>query len=257
MIKKNYNYFDLENNVVNVGKIEKMSKSKKNVVDPTSIINLYGADTARWFMLSDSPPDRDLEWTDNGIAGSYKFVNKVWNLANEVLNDSYSFSKSSNDNLLYEKLDETIGSVTKNIDAFHYNKSVANIYELINFLQKQLNNTAVSKNCVLETLKKLSLLLQPFVPHLSEELWSHLVGDDMAICQSWPTKIGMSKKSSYGIAIQVNGKTKDVIFLDHTPEEKALFDILNTNNKIQKIIKNKKIIRTIYVPNRILNILIK
>ena len=134
---------------------------------------------------------------------------------------------------------------------------MANIYELINFLQKQLNNNAVSKNCVLETLKKLSLLLQPFIPHLSEELWSHLVGDDMAICQSWPTKIGMSKKSSYGMAIQVNGKTKDVIFLDHTPEEKALFDILKNNNKIQKIIKNKKIIRTIYVPNKILNILIK
>ena len=257
IIKKDYNYFDLENNVVNVGKIEKMSKSKKNVVDPTSIINLYGADTARWFMLSDSPPDRDLEWTDSGIAGSYKFINKIWNLTKEVLNDSYNFSKSSNDNLLYAKLDETIENVTNNIKAFQYNKSVANIYELINFLQKQLNNNAVSKNCVLETLKKLSLLLQPFIPHLSEELWSHLVGGDMAICQSWPTKIGMSKKSSYGMAIQVNGKTKDVILLDHTPEEKALFDILKNNNKIQKIIKNKKIIRTIYVPNRILNILIK
>jgi len=257
IIKKDYNYFDLENNVVNVGKIEKMSKSKKNVVDPTSIINLYGADTARWFMLSDSPPDRDLEWTDSGIAGSYKFINKIWNLTKEVLNDSYNFSKSSNDNLLYAKLDETIENVTNNINAFQYNKSVANIYELINFLQKQLNNNAVSKNCVLETLKKLSLLLQPFTPHLSEELWSHLVGGDMAICQSWPTKIGMSKKSSYGMVIQVNGKTKDVIFLDHTPEEKALFDILKNNNKIQKIIKNKKIIRTIYVPNRILNILIK
>ena len=257
IIKKDYNYFDLENNVVNVGKIEKMSKSKKNVIDPTSIINLYGADTARWFMLSDSPPDRDLEWTDSGIAGSYKFINKIWNLTKEVLNDSYNFSKSSNDNLLYAKLDETIENVTNNINAFQYNKSVANIYELINFLQKQLNNNAVSKNCVLETLKKLSLLLQPFIPHLSEELWSHLVGGDMAICQSWPIKIGMSKKSSYGIAIQVNGKTKDVILLDHTPEEKALFDILKNNNKIQKIIKNKKIIRTIYVPNRILNILIK
>ena len=257
IIKKDYNYFDLENNVVNVGKIEKMSKSKKNVVDPTSIINLYGADTARWFMLSDSPPDRDLEWTDSGIAGSYKFINKIWNLTKEVLNDSYNFSKSSNDNLLYAKLDETIENVTNNINAFQYNKSVANIYELINFLQKQLNNNAVSKNCVLETLKKLSLLLQPFIPHLSEELWSHLVGGDMAICQSWPIKIGKSKKSSYGIAIQVNGKTKDVILLDHTPEEKALFDILKNNNKIQKIIKNKKIIRTIYVPNRILNILIK
>ena len=257
IIKKDYNYFDLENNVVNVGKIEKMSKSKKNVVDPTSIINLYGADTARWFMLSDSPPDRDLEWTDSGIAGSYKFINKIWNLTKEVLNDSYNFSKSSNDNLLYARLDETIENVTNNINAFQYNKSVANIYELINFLQKQLNNNAVSKNCVLETLKKLSLLLQPFIPHLSEELWSHLVGGDMAICQSWPIKIGMSKKSSYGMAIQVNGKTKDVIFLDHTPEEKALFDILKNNNKIQKIIKNKKIIRTIYVPNKILNILIK
>ena len=208
-------------------------------------------------MLSDSPPDRDLEWTENGITGSYKFINKIWNLTNEVLNDSYNFSKHSNDNLLYAKLDETIENVTNNIDAFQYNKSVANIYELINFLQKQLNNNAVSKNCAIKTLEKLSLLLQPFVPHLSEELWGFLAGNNMAICQPWPTKIGMDKKKSYGIAIQVNGKTKDVVVLDSTPEEKELFKILKNNNKIQKIIKNKKIIRTIYVPNRILNILIK
>jgi leucyl-tRNA synthetase len=257
IINKDYNYFDLENNVVDTGKIEKMSKSKKNVIDPTSIINLYGADTARWFMLSDSPPDRDLEWTENGITGSYKFINKIWNLTNEVLNDSYNFSKHSNDNLLYAKLDETIESVTNNIDAFQYNKSVANIYELINFLQKQLNNNAVSKNCAIKTLEKLSLLLQPFVPHLSEELWDLLAGNDMAICQSWPTKIGISKKISYGIALQVNGKTRDVIVLDFTPKEEELLNLLKNNNKIQKFIKNKKIIRTIYVPNKILNILIK
>ena len=254
--KKDFNYFDLTNRSVEVGKIEKMSKSKKNVVDPTSIINLYGADTARWFMLSDSPPDKDLEWTDNGVAGSYKFINKIWNLTNEVLNDSYNFGKTSNDNLLYAKLDETIEDVTNNINAFQYNKSVANIYELTNFLQKQLNNS-ISKDCALKTLKKLSLLIQPFVPHLSEELWSHLGGDGMAICQSWPTKIGIIRKKSYGIAIQVNGKTRDVIVLNYTPEEKKLFNILKNNNKIQKIIKNKKIIRTIYVPNKILNILIK
>jgi len=257
IIKKNFNYFDLANNSVDVGKIEKMSKSKKNVIDPTSIINLYGADTARWFMLSDSPPDRDLEWTDNGIAGSYKFINKIWNLTNKVLDDSYNFSKPSNDSSLYAKLDETIESVTKNIDAFQYNKSVANIYELINFLQNKLNNNTVSKDCALETLGRLSLLLQPFVPHLSEELWSLLMGEGMAICQSWPTKIGVNKKSSYGIAIQINGKTKDVIVLNSTPKEKELFRILKNNNKIQNIIKNKKIIRTIYVPNKILNILIK
>jgi len=255
--KKDFNYFDLTNKGVDVGKIEKMSKSKKNVIDPTSIINLYGADTARWFMLSDSPPDRDLEWTDNGIVGSYKFINKIWNLTNEVLNDSFNFSKSSNDNLLYAKLDETIEDVTNNINAFQYNKSVANIYELINFLQKQLNSSIISKDCALHALKKLSLLLQPFVPHLSEELWRHLGGDDMAICQSWPTKIGMSRKKSYGMAIQINGKTRDVIVLDYTPEEKELFKILKNNNKIQKIINNKKITRTIYVPNKILNILIK
>jgi leucyl-tRNA synthetase len=257
IIKKDYNYFDLANNDVDMGKIEKMSKSKKNVIDPTSIINLYGADTARWFMLSDSPPDRDLEWTDSGIAGSYKFINRIWNLANEVLNDTYNFSNSSNDNLLYAKLDETIESVTKNIDSFQYNKSVANIYELVNFLQKQLNNSVVSKNCAKKTLEKLSLLLQPFVPHLSEELWRLLVGGNMAILQSWPTKTGINKKNSYGIALQVNGKTRDVIVLDFTPTEKELFAMLQGNNKIQKIIKSKKIIRTIYVPNKILNILIK
>ena len=235
-----------------------MSKSKKNVIDPTSIIKMYGADTARWFMLSDSPPDRDLEWTDNGIAGSFKFINKIWSLSHNIINNNYDFVLTTNkDNLIYEKLDETIIRVTENIDLFQYNKAVANIYELINLLQKLINSKTISKTSCVKTIEIVSLLIQPFVPHLSEEIWFLLGGKGLAIAQKWPSKLNISKKNNFIVAIQVKGKTKDVISLKYTPTEKEFLEMLKKNIKIKKIIMNKEITRSIYVPNKIINILIK
>jgi Leucyl-tRNA synthetase len=159
---------------IKVGKIEKMSKSKKNVIDPSDIIEQYGADTARWFMLSDSPPDRDLEWTENGITGSFKFINKIWGLAKDaqiIKNDS---SNNELDNIINVKVNETIKNVTTNIEAFHYNKAIANIYELINLIQKNLYSSKLSLDSIKYAFKTLALLLQPFTPHISEELWKLL-----------------------------------------------------------------------------------
>ena len=256
--KKDKTYFDKNNQIVQVGKIEKMSKSKKNVIDPTSIIKMYGADTARWFMLSDSPPDRDLEWTDNGIAGSYKFINKIWSLSNNIINNNFDYVLTTiDDNLIYEKLDETIIKVTENIDLFQYNKAVANIYELINLLQKLINSKKISKISCIKTIKTISLLIQPFIPHLSEEIWFLLGEKGLAISQEWPSRLNISKKNNFIIAIQINGKTKDVITLRHTPTEKEFHELLKKNKKIKKIIMNKEITRSIYIPNKIINILIK
>ena len=254
---KNNNYFDKNNDIVKVGKIEKMSKSKKNVINPNSIIDMYGADTARWFMLSDSPPERDLEWTDSGANGSYKFINKIWGIANEIVSKNFSSNSAKEDDNLYLKLDDTIRDVTNNIETFQYNKAVANIYELVNKFQKLLNDNLISKNASLKTTKKLALLIQPFIPHLSEEIFKIIGESSLAISQKWPKKIGTTKKELHKIPIQINGKIKDIIELNYSTNKNQLLKKIKNIHKIQKIIAGKEIYRVIYIPNKIINLLIK
>ncbi len=241
---------------VAVGKIEKMSKSKKNVIDPTDIINNYGADTARWFMLSDSPPDRDLEWTDSGISGSHKYINKVWNLMQEVIGGNYKEKDSSQENVLKEKINYTIESVTKNIENFHFNKSVANLYELVNIFQKLILEKTVSKKYLIESFKTLSILLQPFTPHLSEEMWKKLGSNTLAVNQQWPKPTKIKALEISNIAIQINGKTKQILEVNSNINKGEIEDLVYEISKIKKIIGDKKIKRTIFVPKKIFNIVV-
>ena len=253
---KDNNPIDKLNKKVIVGKIEKMSKSKKNVVDPTKMINDYGADTARWFMLSDSPPDRDLEWTENGIASSFKFINKVWDLVQNVISDEYLGNSNKENKNLEEKTNLTIESVTRNIENFHYNKSIANIYELINMIQKTIANKLVTQDCLKYTFKNLALLLQPFTPHLSEEIWEFLGYKGLIINQPWPKTLTKQVKKTCKIAVQINGKTKTVIDIAlGASEKKVKLKTLKTK-KIIKMIDNKQIKRIIFVPDKILNIVL-
>ena len=256
IICKNNIFYDSKDNKIEVGKIEKMSKSKKNVIDPSSIINLYGADTARWFMLSDSPPDRDLEWTESGVAGSFKFINKIWDLAGFIDDTKYQFPKKNITNDLEHKLNETIKSVTKNIESFHFNKAVANIYELTNNLQNVLRKKLISKDYLIKFFKNIALLLHPFIPHFSEELWSLLGGKALAYDQEWPKTSHMVKTIEYNIALQINGRTKDILKLNYTPEKEAVIKIIEKKEKFKKFIEKKEIKRVIYVPNKVLNIVI-
>ena len=255
LIHKKKDIYDSSDNKVEVGKIEKMSKSKKNVVDPSNIIDLYGADTARWFMLSDSPPDKDLEWTESGIAGSFKFINKIWNLLGEVLDDTFQSTGDESDTL-NEKIDETVENVTQNINLFHYNKSVANIHELVNLIQKSIIKKTASKKCLLSSFEKLALLLQPFAPHLSEEMWLSLGHKELAINQSWPKTSGIKRAKTSKIAFQINGKTKKILELRGGLNEEKVKKIALSDEKIKKIVGKNKIKRTIFVPEKILNVVI-
>jgi leucyl-tRNA synthetase len=254
-IKDNFAY-DKNGDEIQIGKIEKMSKSKKNVIDPNNIINIYGADTARWFMLSDSPPERDLEWSDSGISGSFKFINKIWDLTIGAIDDENSFLENTAAPELLEKKNEVIINVTKNIEGFQFNKAVANIYEFINFLQKNIKNKTLSKKDLISALKLTSLLIHPFIPHLSEEMWSKLGGLELAIEQKWPEAKAGAAKTKTKIAIQVNGKTKDVLVFSENPNKNLVLKALEKNTKIQKIILNKEIKRAIFVPEKILNLVI-
>ena len=256
VVFENNSYRDSDNETVVVGKIEKMSKSKKNVVDPSQTIEVYGADTARWFMLSDSPPDRDLEWTEFGIAGSYKFINKIWELTYE-LKTIYLSKTITEDKNLQIKINKTIKDVGENIDLFHYNKAIAKIHEFINYAQQLISKKMISKEVGIDSFQKLSLIIQPFIPHISEELWLILGGGNLAIEQKWPSVDEVYLKTSYNIAVQINGKTKDVFLSDKELDKEGVISILKINQKIAGLLKEKIIIKTIYVPNKIINFVIK
>tara|TARA_B100000575_G_C23126218_1_gene652513 strand:+ start:3 stop:2369 length:2367 start_codon:yes stop_codon:yes gene_type:complete len=246
----NDKFFDSNNQEVVGGKIEKMSKSKKNVIDPNDIIDLYGADTARWFMLSDSPPDRDLQWTETGILSSYKFLNRLWDFVSKY--KSYS-SKDNDDAEIKNKLKILINNVSENIEDFQFNKSVAKIYEYVNLL----GDSVTSKNINLDTfewsLKKLAIILQPFLPHISEEVWSNLNNEGLCINEKWPVEKVSEKNIKVNIAIQINGKTRSVLQVDNDTQKENVIIMSKNEDKIKKYLDNKKILKEIYVPNKIIN----
>ena len=244
---------DNDGQKVITGKIEKMSKSKKNVVDPNDIISSYGADTARWFMLSDSPPERDLQWTENGIAASFKFINKLYDLVEKYKNHQ---SKNGEALKYINELKIIINEVSENIETFQFNKSVAKIYEFVNILNDALLKNELSQNNFKWSLEKLAIILQPFIPHISEEIWSSLGNETLCINQNWPLE-DVIKKSKIKIAIQINGKTKEIIEIDNKFSKERVLETAKLNDKIKKNLLGKKIVREIYVPGKIVNLVIK
>ncbi len=253
VVKENGVLKDLKNLEIEVGKVEKMSKSKKNVIDPGDIINIYGADTARWFMLSDSPPERDLQWTDTGIASSFKFINKIYDFVEKF--ESYKVKKSGKDEAI-DELKVIVNEVSNNIEAFQFNKSVAKIYEFVNILNNSISENKISKQGFEWSLKKLCIILQPFVPHISEEIWSSLDGKNLCIDELWSDE-KVKKKIRLKIAVQINGKTKEIIEVDNKLSKDSVMDIVKNNGKIKKNLLGKKINREIYVPGKIINLVIQ
>ena len=242
-------------NDVLVGKVEKMSKSKKNVIDPEEIIKKFGADTARWFMLSDSPPERDLEWSDSGVSGSYKFIKKIWETSFKL--ESYLEKNNIDDSLLEIKLNETIVNVTNNIEKFHFNKAIANIHELTNLIQQLQIKKTISKDVYKKAIKKLSILIHPFVPHISEEIWEFVGGSGLCIDSKWPKSEANKIKSKFNLAIQINGKTRSIIQVEKDDKKENVIAASLKDNKVIKHVKEKEVLKYIYVPNKILNIVIK
>ena len=217
IIRKKDLLFDKNNSPVSTGKIEKMSKSKKNVIDPGEIINLYGADTARWFVLSDSPPERDLEWTETGVVASYKFINKIWDLFEK--STTYKNNLKETDQNSLKKFDKIINETSKNIEGFHFNKSVAKIYEYTNLLSSLILNKSIDKEDLSEIIEKLTIIIHPFIPHLSEEIWQGMGKKELCVSAKWPETKRIFEEDVIKMPIQINGKTR------------SLIDILSNENK--------------------------
>ena len=232
-------------------RIEKMSKSKKNVVDPAIIIDRFGADTARFFMLSDSPPERDLEWSDAGVEGARRYLDRLWKL---VVRGPLLVVREKED-ALNRKMHKTIDAVTKDLENFHLNKAVARIREFTNFLEElpfSTNNEQPTTNNPLETALK---LLHPMIPHITAEIWQAL-GHKTALAQAgWPVadpRYLVDDKIT--LAVQVAGKMRGTIEIaPNAPEEEAKTLALALDT-VQKAIEGKQIRKIIYVPGKILNI---
>jgi leucyl-tRNA synthetase len=253
---------------VTLGRVEKMSKSKKNVVDPNILLDKYGADTTRFFCLFAAPPERDLEWSEQGVEGGSRFLNRVWRLVAgfmDTIKDVSAFDGNL-DNLdgqnrgLYKKAHQTIKKVTRDIeDRFHFNTAISAIMELFNTmsaieLQKDDPQQAAVMRFAVETL---GLLLSPIVPHFAEELWEALGYKSSILLAPWPSyREEALEKDELLIVIQVNGKLRsrfniDVDADDETIKHKALAD-----EKVQKFIAGKEIKKVIVVKHKLVNIVI-
>ncbi len=255
VVDKNQKLFDSNGGQVFPGNIEKMSKSKKNVIDPSEIIKLYGADTARWFMLSDSPPDRDLEWTERGVEASFKFINKIW----EVCEKSHLYKSASNNSTKshLDDFDKIINEVSHNIESFHFNKSVAKIYEYVNLLSALIVKKSVDETELKKIIKNLTIVIHPFIPHISEEMWEFLGLEGLCATTNWPKTKKNFDVDSYKMPIQVNGKTRSVVDIKKGERKESVIKKIMNDPKIIKNTKDKKLLKTIYIENKIVNLVVK
>jgi leucyl-tRNA synthetase len=226
------------------GRVEKMSKSKRNTVDPEPIVDQYGADAVRWFMLSDSPPERDLPWSEAGIEGSWRLVQRLWRLVYD------RSAGAGEDKALDRKLHQTIASVGTNIEALAFNKAVANIYELMNMVEKA--PPSLSRD---EAIQTLLLLVAPMVPHLAEEGWRALGNDGLIADAAWPqANPALLVQDEVTIAVQVNGKLRDTLTAPKGAGRDQLEEMALASEKVVRLLDGKAPRKIIVVPDRLVNL---
>ena len=248
---------------VTVGRSVKMSKSKKNVVDPTEIIDQYGADTARWFMLSDSPPERDLEWTEEGVEGAWRFTQRLWRAVTggldglrHIADEPDNFRPAARD--LRRMTHVSIAAVARDIEDFHFNSAVAQIYKFSNAVSGFKSDDSDGDVWALrEALTTLIQLSAPMMPHLAEELWQIMGHDGIVTDAPWPVaRPDLMQENTVTIAIQVRGKLRDTIEVPKDMDRAEVEKIALASEKIQKAVGDAPLRKVIVVPNKIVNIVI-
>ena len=230
----------------------KMSKSKKNVVDPISIIAAYGADTARWFVLSDSPPERDVEWTASGAEAAYKHLNRVWNICDRIGTMDQT-ARGSEDKELLRALHKTIHDVTIGVETFGFNAAIAKLYGFTGVLHKSKANYATQH----EAIKTLAQLMAPMTPHLAEEIWAHQGGTGLIANTPWPmADAAMMIEDTITLPIQINGKRRAEITVSKDLDKVGIETIVLAEAAVIKALDGNSPKKIIVVPGRIVNVVI-
>ncbi len=243
-----------------VGPSESMSKSKKNTIDPAVMIKNFGADAVRFFILSDSPPEKDIQWSDQGMQAAYKFTQKFWNLHCHI-KENFLNTKTNNekndsiDNEINIFTNQTIKKITFNLENFHYNVIIANLHEIYNFLVKIKNNNSLDIGSFENNYLKLLKVMSPILPHLISECIADLKGDTSIIWPDYEEKY--LNKDIVKIVIQFNGKKRGIFEYKKDINEKELIDNVKKKVELEKYFNNKEIVKNIYVKNKILNFIVK
>tara|TARA_S200000501_G_scaffold70542_1_gene62527 strand:+ start:720 stop:3257 length:2538 start_codon:yes stop_codon:yes gene_type:complete len=238
---------------VKVGPIESMSKSKKNTIDPEEIINNYGADAVRLFILSDSPPEKDVQWSEEGIASSSKFIQKLWSLHLKIINAiDKNYNKDSGENLM-KFTHKFLKKITDNLNNFSYNVIIASLHEMYSFLSKEIENEYTA-NTLKENYIKILITIMPVIPHFSTECLNSL---NIKKEVEWPKyDVAVLEENFVNIVIQINGKKRGLLKAKKNILEKEILEDIKKDNTIMKYLSNSEIKRKIYVPNKLINIII-
>jgi leucyl-tRNA synthetase len=255
ILNDNNEYVEKKNQLkkVSVGPSESMSKSKKNTIDPQNIINEYGADAVRHFILSDSPPEKDVQWSINGINSSYKFIQKFWALHENIV-EILRHNEDEFDEQIEVFTNQTLYKINQALDSFRYNVIIANYHEIYSFLKKKVENHKNYKNLRTNYIKLITIMM-PVVPHITNECLSSLEYKELI---SWP-KIDEKYlvETKVEIVIQVNGKKRNTLKIQKDMSEDEVKNIINKEKLIEKYLINYEIIKTIFVKNKIINFILK
>ena len=238
---------------VKVGPSESMSKSKKNTIDPENIINSYGADSVRLFILSDSPPEKDVQWSEEGIAASHKFIQKLWTLHNKIIEEIHKNHSENNGEELIKFTNKFIKKISNNLENFSYNIIVANLHEMYSFLIKEISK-GYKKTTILENYKKILITMNPIIPHLSNECLQIIENNNKLEWPSYDEK--QIEENSCFIVIQINGKKRGLINTISNSTEAEIMKLVYNDQKIAKYIINNEIKKQIYIKNKLINIII-
>ncbi|HEV2719100.1 MAG TPA: class I tRNA ligase family protein, partial [Thermoanaerobaculia bacterium] len=229
--------------------VGKMSKSHFNVVPPDELIAKYGADTERVYTLFIAPPEKEAAWSDDGVVGAYRFLNRVWTYGEATVWRSGPPSRE-----LLRKMHQTIAAVTQRIDRFEMNTAVSALMELSNAIGDALGRS----ESVREAYMVLLQLLHPFAPHITEELWAHLGGPQFILTSGWPVADPeLMKEDVVTVVVQVNGKLRGQVEMPSGAGEAQVFAAIDANPAVQKWLAGKEVVKRVYIPGKLVNVVIR
>jgi leucyl-tRNA synthetase len=253
VIEKNNVFFLKNNEEVFKGDSQAMSKSKKNIINPDDIIKVYGSDAVRWFILSDSPPDRDIQWSDNGIQGAFKYIQKIWRTFEKI--KMYKKEKEGLDNNLIKNSNILIKEITNCVEKFHINVAVAKLYVFLNNINDEIEKQTLDKEDIIDVYKKYLIIVSAFIPYIANECWEKITGKQDITLQEWP-KIDDTflHRENFDIVVQINGKKRAIINATNNESEESILSKSLAIKNIQVILDKKIITKKIFIKNKLLNI---